>query len=541
MSNFIIAQGIIVLIGVLVYSLFFRRKRDALLPLPPGPKPLPILGNIRDGPPKGVPDFLHWLTFKDKYGPISSLTVLGQTAVILHDKDAAIELLDKKESLKTSGRPSFAFLRMCGYTQLLPLLQYNDEFRLQRKLLHQQIGTKRLASQYTDIQDVEVKRFLLRLLNDPDNLFNHIRSEAAAVILKVTYGYSIESHKPDALVKLIEAVTEQSGQALLPFRLIVDLIPSLQRLPEWFPGAGFKRQAREAKVNLDASADVPFDFVKEQMTTGTHQESFCSKLIKTFRNGANEMEQDIEDAIRWAAGVLFAGGSDTTVATIMAFILAMIMNPDVQRKAQEEIDRVVGPHRLPTRDDQENLPYVDAIVKESLRYYPVAPMGVAHKTTEEIFFRGYRIPSGSYILPATWWFLHDPKTYAEPSEFAPERFLEPRNEPDPEAVFGHGRRVCPGRYVAQESLYLTISQTLAAFNIGKAMQGGKPVEVECKHTTGVVDHPAKFQYSIVPRSEKYAELIRRVEVDHPWEESSGEAIQGSAVLDKFKADYEASS
>lgn len=175
MSNFVIAQGIIVLIGVLVYSLFFRKKRS-LLPLPPGPKPLPILGNIRDGPPKGTPDFLHWLTFKDKYGPISSITVLGQTIVIIHDKDAAIELLEKKESLKTSGRPSYTFAQMCGYDRQLPQVQYNDDFRQKRKFLHQQIGTKVLASQYTDMQDVEVKRFLLRLLKEPGDLFSHIRT-----------------------------------------------------------------------------------------------------------------------------------------------------------------------------------------------------------------------------------------------------------------------------------------------------------------------------------------------------------------------------
>lgn len=326
----------------------------------------------------------------------------------------------------------------------------------------------------------------------------------------------------------------------MPLRQLVDLIPPLRHLPDWLPGAGFKRIAREARTNLDASADIPFDFVKQQMATGTFQESFVSKLIKAFQNDANEVEESIEDSIKWTAAVMFAGGADTTVATISAFVLAMIMNPDVQRKAQEEIDNVVGPNRLPTRDDQENLPYVNAVVKESLRYFPVAPMGVPHMATEEVFFRGYRIPNGSYILPAAWWFLNDPKIYTNPSEFDPERFLAPRNEPDPDAGFGHGRRVCPGRFIAQDSLYLTISQTLAAFNIGKAMKDGKPVEVEAKHTVGIVDHPAKFQYSIVPRSEKYAELIRRVEVDHPWQ-NSGEAIQGNAIFDKFKAAGEAES
>ncbi|KAL7914398.1 cytochrome P450 [Trichoderma velutinum] len=539
MSNFIIVQGIIVLIGVLIYSLFFRRKQDVLLPLPPGPKPLPILGNIRDGPPAGVPDFLHWLTFKDKYGPISSLTVLGQTVVLLHDKDDVIELLEKKTSLKTSGRPSFLFSKMCGYGRYLPLLQYDDKLRLYRKIVHQQFGTKHLASQHTDIQDVEVKRFLLRVLNKPDDLFKHIRSEAAAIILKVTYGYTIELYKPDPLVKLIEQVAVYSSKTLIPLRWAVDVIPALVYLPEWFPGAGFKRIAREAKANVDASADVPFEFVKQQMAMGTHQESFCSKLIDSFKYSDKEIGQDIDDAIKWTAAVMFLGGADTTVATIMSFILAMILYPDVQRKAQEEIDRVVGPDRLPTRDDQEKLPYINAIVKESLRFFPVTPLAGPRMVTEEIFFRGYRIPSGSYLLPLAWWFLHDPKIHPEPSKFIPERFLEPRNEPDPDTAFGFGRRVCPGRFIAQESLYLTISQTLAAFKIGKAMQEGKPVEVKFKHTLGVIDHPEEFQYDIVPRSEKYAEMIRRVEVAHPWEGSSGEAIQGNAIFNKFKADCEA--
>lgn len=175
MSNFVIAQGIIVLIGVLVYSLFFRKKRGTLLPLPPGPKPLPILGNIRDGPPPGVPEFEHWLTFKDKYGPINSMSVLGQTVVLLHDKEDAVELLEKM-SLKTASRPQLNFMRMCGYDRWLSGMNYNDQHRLFRKLIHRQLGTKILSSQYGDTQNVESKRFLLRILMDPLHLFKHIKT-----------------------------------------------------------------------------------------------------------------------------------------------------------------------------------------------------------------------------------------------------------------------------------------------------------------------------------------------------------------------------
>jgi hypothetical protein len=175
MSSLVIAPGIIFLVGVLLYHLFFRKTPEPLLPLPPGPDPLPILGNIRDGPPPGMPEYQHWLSFKDKYGPISSITVFGQTAVIIHDREAIIELLERA-SLKTSARPEFKFSTMCGYGRYLSLQQYNNQFRLHRKLVHQGIGTKALASQYTDIQDVESKRFLFRVLIDPLNLFRHIRT-----------------------------------------------------------------------------------------------------------------------------------------------------------------------------------------------------------------------------------------------------------------------------------------------------------------------------------------------------------------------------
>jgi cytochrome P450 len=87
------------------------------------------------------------------------------------------------------------------------------------------------------------------------------------------------------------------------------------------------------------------------------------------------------------------------------FFLAMILYPEVQRKAQEEIDRVVGTRRLPSFDDRGNLPYVEAIVKEVLRWHPVAPMGLPHMTTDDIIFDGYLIPKGALIIPNIWYGL----------------------------------------------------------------------------------------------------------------------------------------
>lgn len=175
MTSFIVVQGIIVVISVLLYHLFFRRESGLRLPLPPGPKPVPILGNIRDLPPPDVPEFQHWLAFKDRYGPIISVTILGRTVVIVNDKEAAVELAEKN-SQKTSSRPQVHFANMCGYDNMFTSMDYTDSHRRHRRFMHQQFRTKALVSRFHHVQDVESKRLLVQVIKDPQNLLQHIRT-----------------------------------------------------------------------------------------------------------------------------------------------------------------------------------------------------------------------------------------------------------------------------------------------------------------------------------------------------------------------------
>lgn len=155
---------------------FWRRLRKATFKaLPPGPTPLPLVGNILDLPANEEPEFQHWLRFKDKFGPISSITVLGQTVVMLHDKQAAMDILDKTAT-KSSGRPNFVFATMCGFHKWISFMQYDPTWRQHRKAIHQQMGTKKTAAQFNDAQDMETRRLLVRLTEDPKGLFEHIRS-----------------------------------------------------------------------------------------------------------------------------------------------------------------------------------------------------------------------------------------------------------------------------------------------------------------------------------------------------------------------------
>ncbi|UKZ80836.1 hypothetical protein TrVFT333_008601 [Trichoderma virens FT-333] len=494
MFNILVA-GIIVLI-VLIYRQY-SRKKDALLNLPPGPKPLPILGNILDLPPSGTPEFQHWLKFKDLYGPISSITVLGQTMVFLHDKQAAYDILGKM-SLKTSSRPKSVFaFELCGFQNFTSGRQYDATFRLHRKFMHQQAGTKLVAARFNGIQDVESRRLLKRILGSPKSLVKHFGTEAAAIILKIVYGYSIDPHVSDPLAELIENMMDNFSQAMVPSPRLVDLIPALKHLPDGFLGTEFKETARQwNKVNHD-TVNIPYSFVERQMANGTHRPSFVSGLIERY-------------------------------STLSAFTLAIVLFPEVQKKAQEEIDNLIGihPNRLPQFDDQEQLPYTSAVAKEVIRWYSVVPISTPHVADEEITYGGYRIPKGSYLLPSIWWFTHDPQTYLDPFRFSPERFLEPRNEPDPNEAFGWGRRICPGRYISDDNLFITIARVLATFNISKAVdEQGRQMEPDVEFTPGLISRPVNFPFSITVRSSEHEELINSVEMDHPWEKSDAEFLE----------------
>ncbi|PVH89423.1 OrdA protein [Cadophora sp. DSE1049] len=492
--------------------------------LPPGPRGIPPLGNINDFPPANVPEFQHWLKHKDLYGPISSVTVMGTTLVIVHDKEAVHDLLEINAN-KTSGRPTNVFANeLCGYENIVLCQGYNNTFRECRKLLHRELGTKVSAAQFRDVQEIEINRQLARTLDEPEKWLDHLKTTTAATILKMTYDYNIEQNKPDTLVSLIERVLSQFSLAAVPMAWPVDLIPALRYIPENFPGFTFKKIARKWRSDVRASGYTPYRFVQRQMAAEKHRPSYVSKLVQQLKpeHETGKLTRQDEDAIIWTAASLYGAAADTLVISLTAFTMAMIIFPDVQRKAQEELDRVVGLNRFPNFEDREKLPYINAIVKETLRWWSVTPMGFPHTADGDVDYNDLHIPKGAMILPAVWWFLNDPEVYPDPESFEPERFLSPRSEPDPnmEGFFGYGRRICPGRFFADSSLYLNVAQSLATFNFKKATdKDGREVEIDIKPKPGILSYPSDFQFSVTARSRKHADLIRRVGMEHPLEAS----------------------
>jgi len=210
---------------------------------------------------------------------------------------------------------------------------------------------------------------------------------------------------------------------------------------------------------------------------------------------------------------VYAAGADTTYSTMQGFFLAMVLYPEVQKKAQTELDIMIGSSRLPDFSDRHSLPYINAIVKECTRWMPVLPLGVPHASTADDEYDGYLIPKGSVVIGNQWALLHDPDDYPEPEAFKPERFikdgrLNPGVKDPSTAAFGFGRRVCVGKDFADSTLFITIASILHVFNIAPSVDVfGRAVLPEPRATSGFLSNPVPFQCAIKPRSPSAERLI----------------------------------
>ncbi|KAH8109869.1 cytochrome P450 monooxygenase, partial [Phellopilus nigrolimitatus] len=494
-------------------------------PLPPGPRGLPLVGNILDLPdPDGKP-WLHWQKHKALYGPISSVTVLGQTMVIINDYTIAVDLFEKKSAIY-SDRPTLTFGgEMVGWDTSVPLSRYGERFRKYRRNFHEYLGTRTAVASFTPIEEVETRRFLLRTMRDPSSLHDQIRRTAGAIILRLSHGYTIEPEGPDKLIDLADDVMTEFMLSLTPGLWMVDVAPFMRYLPDWFPGTAFKRIAAKWRSHVHQFVEQPFAFVKAQIDEGTAQPSFVSTLLQRAESKYDEF------CIKWCAAAVYGGGADTTVSALYTFYLAMTLHPEAQRKAQEEIDSVVGGERLPGFEDRAQMPYIEAVLKETMRWNLVAPLGLPHSSTEDSMYDGYFIPKGSILMANSWFGFspeigHNPDSYNDPMAFRPERFLGKMPEMNPHNyAFGFGRRICPGSDLADASMWLSIAMALAVFDIKKARDAaGHEITPNAEFHNGAICHPKDFKCAITPRSERAAALVRSVEDEHPYEKSDAKML-----------------
>ncbi|TFK33998.1 cytochrome P450 [Crucibulum laeve] len=468
MVNENVTISALILSLILFVSLVYKPSSKKL-PLPPGPAPKFITGNVHQLP-KSEP----WKTYEQWSevfkSPLIYIRIFQRHILILNSYKSVTDLLETRSAIYSDRPTSWMHKELVGRKfAVFNVSSSHPRFRVYRKLLHSGLNARAIEV-YNALMEEETGVLLENLGREPARFLAHLRQNAGAVTLKLAYGWSVTGTN-DPFVTSIEEALEVQTQVIRPGRWLVDVFPLLRFVPAWFPGADFKRKAAAYKEQMKTVDEVPYKWAKKQIQSGEYIPSFTSHHLLPEEGTIPDEEQ--EDIIKWCGGALYAGGADTTVSFMTSFFAAITLHPKVQKRAQGEIDMIIGRDRVPKSKDQHSLPYVSALIKEILRWAPPVPQGLPHCVTQDDEYLGYRIPKGSTVVANIWKIAHDPDLYPDPFSFSPERFLNSdsaQNQLDPKKfVFGFGRRTCPGAQFAELSIFLNVASILSAFTISKSV------------------------------------------------------------------------
>ncbi|KAH7913775.1 cytochrome P450 [Hygrophoropsis aurantiaca] len=481
-------------------------------PLPPGPTPLPWVGNVR-----GIDPAAPWTTYAEWgkiYGDVVYSRLFHQEIIIINTEKAATALMERR-SHNFADKPVIATNDLLGMAFNTVLMPYGPRWLQHRRLFHQAFRADAAVS-YRPIQMQRAHQLLFDVLEDPDDWKNAMQMLASSSIMKAVYDYDTQP-RSDPFVSVIEKTLRIVVQDLRPeVAAIFSAFPGLLKLPSWLPGMTIKRRAAEAKKYATDWLDLPFQHVQKHMAAGTAAPSMVADALN--KHAGEEEDEQFITTLKEASASAFAAGSETTSSALMNFVLAMVLYPEVQERAQALIDEVVGRDRLPTLEDRPSIPYIEAIIRETLRWAPILPLVTPHATLEDDIYEGYFIPKGAMIMPNIWAMTRNEERFPNPTVFNPDRFMAPDGNVLPDdtsrILFGFGRRNCVGRHFADISLWSTITLMLATFKFSKAKDtDGNVIDFEPKWCDGLAIHPLPFPCSITPRTpgltkEMLAQIIR---------------------------------
>ncbi|KAF9468306.1 cytochrome P450 [Collybia nuda] len=442
-------------------------------------------------------------------GPIFRLNFGGQPVLVVGSAKIAADLMDRRSSIY-SDRPRFIMAtEILTGGMNLAFARYGDRWKRMRRVANSCLSSK-AASEYTPLQEKEAISLLNNLLRVHSSMGTDLdpilRQSAAATILKTVYSYP-DIIDGDPIVHSVENYVDRMLKAALPGSYWVDIFPALNYLPPWI--APWKRQGNAwYKHDTDLFIRLVND-VRIGLDDGTRTNCLTAKLLDpTQKHGVDHIER------AWLAG------AEAVAATLSFFMLAMVLYPKVQVKLREELQKTVGVDRLPGFAEVKDLPYLGAVIKETLRWRPMGPLAVPHRSIEDDVYQGHLIPAGTIILPNVWAMHHDEKTYPDPEIFMPERFLNtdektPVDFADTKDLghhsFGFGRRSCIGYTVANNALMLYASSIVLTFDIKKFQtQDGEEItpDPNLLLDEGLAVRPVPFPCKLEVLSEGIAQFVK---------------------------------
>ncbi|EIW74568.1 cytochrome P450 [Coniophora puteana RWD-64-598 SS2] len=417
--------------------------------------------------------------------------------IILNSEDVVQDLLEKR-SHNYSDRIHLPIREPYGFSQDMIFRKHDDTWRAHRRVAQQGLRADAVKT-FQSIQRRCSLDLIRELASTPHAYLHHFEKFSASVILSAVYDHEVtDDHDP--MVENVTTMMALFSKLLLPQNsVLVQWFPFLKYTPTWLPWGWFNMES--CRSSVQRTLNMPFEELEQKITSGEVSSSVALDAMERFRTTGKI--SDVDEVVKGACCSLFVAGFETTTSTLMVFLLAMLLYPNAQKRAQDEIDAVVGVDRLPYFEDKSALPFLEAIFRETLRWYPVVPLGIPHASTNGDLYRGYDIPAGALVIANIWALSRDSEKYPSPSEFRPERFLDANGNLTNDTVdfaFGFGRRVCVGRHFAVNSLWLAMARILAAFNIQRQRdESGKLIELKVEWVDGVTSMPKPFPCELTPK------------------------------------------
>ncbi|XP_074083165.1 cytochrome P450 2D6 [Macrotis lagotis] len=486
--------GLALAVFVLLLGLSKRRQRPPRYP--PGPVPIPLLGNLLQMDFQNPQDSFR--KFREKFGNVFSLQMIRTPIVVLNGPDAIREALVKR-SEDTSDRPPSPVYNHLGYAanaQGVVLARYGEAWKEQRRFSLTTLRNYGLGKQTLEQWVITEVNFLCSAFAskeghpfDPHILLSY---SITNVISFLTYGsrFSYDDQKLLKLLKLIEdSLKEDSGL----MREVVNDLPVLLSIP------GLPQKFFGAQKALMDGLDEFLEEHRKTLDPAQPRDLTDSFLIETEKAKGNPESSFNPANLRLVIADLFIAGMATTATTLRWALLHLLRHPNVQSKVQEEIDRVIGRNRRPTLKDQAQMAFTNAVIHEIQRYSDIIPLGVPHMTSHDTEIQGFFIPKGTTLITNLSSALKDESTWEHPYRFYPEHFLDAEGhfvKKEAFIPFSTGRRVCLGEPLAKIELFLFFTCLLQDFNFVLPQGHSLPSD---KANYSFLSLPKPFQLCAVPR------------------------------------------
>ncbi|PIA24833.1 hypothetical protein AQUCO_01200226v1 [Aquilegia coerulea] len=460
------------LLIVITWWILKIRSRKEKASLPPGPWGLPIIGNLPFLDPQ-LHRYFDKLSIK--YGPILKVQLGSKLAMVLNSPEIAKEVLkDHDANFADRDVPAAGFVASYGALDIV-YAPYGDHWRMMRKVcVRELLSPGRLKALYT-VRGREVQEMVNKVhskIGQSIDIGEHVFLGMFNILTSMMWGNTLEgvervrvtTNYRKVAKKLVALSAEANISDLFPVLARFDLQGKERRMKEilgWFD------QIYEFVINKRRKMESQQD--PESKHKDIENQDFLDVLLQLIDQGGQKTQLTITHIKALFLDITLAGTKSTS-STVEWALTELLKQPEIMKRAQEELDQVVGLNNRVEEIHLSKLPYLDAIVKEVFRLYPTAALLIPRVPRESCIIGGYLIPRGSKIFVNVWAMQRDPKYWSDPLEFRPERFLNSTNDWNYDGndfrylPFGSGRRICVGIPIAEKMVSYLLASLLHSFN-----------------------------------------------------------------------------